>query len=559
MRFGTEVQHAQHGGTVLRFADEREDALLVVVRVDPVKAVPAVVDLPERFFRAVNMVQLADEGLHARVRRVLQKEPFKLFVIAPFDELRELVAHKAEHPAGMTRRIQRQQPRARKLPPPVARHPPDERALAVHDLVVAEREDIVLAEGVHHRERQKAVIVFAAVKVDGHIPERVVHPAHVPFIMEAEPALLRRIRHERPRRALLGIRRRAGDALADDGVERLQKRHRREILLAAALVILFPRGIVHAEIQVEHAAHAVHAQRVGVVLFQPEERRAYEERAHLIARVVEFIGAPAGHVAGFIERRAVKPAETVRVAAEMPRHPVENDADPGAVALVDEMHQTLRLAEAGRGGEKARRLIAPAAVKRVLRHGQKLEMRVAHVLDVRHERIGKLIPRIKAPVRMPPPRTGVDFINIPRPAERAAAGHPFAVRPVIGERVDARGGAGAHLGRERKGIGLPYNGAVRALDNVLIELSGARARHKAAPYAEIAAAEPVRAVAPRAEIARHANAPRVRRPYGERYAVGLCARAEELLRVEIRPVDPSLFRAVCIQGESPPFLYLSYN
>ena len=124
------------------------------------------------------------------------------------------------------------------------------------------------------------------------------------------------------------------------------------------------------------------------------------------------------------------------------------------------------------------------------------------------------------------------------------------------ERVDARGGAGAHLGREREGIGLPYNGAVRALDNVLIELSGARARHKAAPYAEIAAAEPVRAVAPRAEIARHANAPRVRRPYGERYAVGLCARAEELLRVEIRPVDPSLFRAVCIQGESPPFFIL---
>ena len=127
--------------------------------------------------------------------------------------------------------------------------------------------------------------------------------------------------------------------------------------------------------------------------------------------------------------------------------------------------------------------------------------------------------------------------------------------PIIGERVDARGGAGAHLGREREGIGLPYNGAVRALDNVLIELSGACARHKAAPYAEIAAAEPVRAVAPRAEIARHANAPRVRRPYGERYAVGLCARAEELLRVEIRPVDPSLFRVVCIQGESPPFFY----
>ena len=499
------------------------------------------------------MVQLADERLHARVRGMLQKEPFKLFVIAPLDELRELVAHEAEHPAGVARRVHRQQPRAGKLPPPVAGHPPDERALAVHDLVVAEREDIVLAEGVHHRERQQAVVVLPAVKVDGQIPERVVHPAHVPFIMEAEPALFRRIRHERPGRALLGIRRRAGHAPADNGVERLQKRHRREILLAAALVVLFPRGIVHAEVEIEHAAHAVHAQRVGVVFLQPEERRADKERAHLVAGVVEFIGAPAGHVAGFIERRAVKPAETVRVAAEMPGHPVENDADPGAVTRVDEMHQPLRLAEAGRGGKKARRLIAPAAVKRMLRHGQKLEMRVAHVLDVRHERIGELIPGIKAPVRVPPPRTGVDFINIPRPAERAAVCHPFAVRPVIGERVDARGGAGAHLGREREGVGFPDNGAVRALDDVFIELSGACARDKAAPYAEPVPAEPVRAVAPRAEIARHTYASRIRRPYAERYAVWRGMRAEELLRIVIHAVDPCLFRTVCIQGERPPF------
>ena len=240
----------------------------------------------------------------------------------------------------------------------------------------------------------------------------------------------------------------------------------------------------------------------------------------------------------------------------MPRYPVENDADPGAVALVDEMHQPLRLAEAGRCGKKARRLIAPAAVKRVLRYGQKLEMRVPHILDVRHECIGELIPRIKAPVRVPSPRTGVDLVYVPRPAERTAARHPLAVCPLVGERVDTRGSAGAHLGGKGEGVGLPDNGAVRALDNVLIKLSRARARHKAAPYAEIVAAEPMHAVAPRAEIARHANASCVRRPYGERYATGLCARAKELLRVEIRPVDPSLFRAVCIQGESPPFFIL---
>ena len=154
VRFGAEIQYAEDRGAVLRFADEREDALLVVVRVDPVKAVPAVVDLPERRFCAVNVIQFTDERLHARVRRVLQKEPLKLLIVAPFDELRKLVAHEAEHPAGVARRIQRQQPRARKLPPPVARHPPDERALAVYDLVVAERENVVLAEGVHHRERQ---------------------------------------------------------------------------------------------------------------------------------------------------------------------------------------------------------------------------------------------------------------------------------------------------------------------------------------------------------------------------------------------------------------------
>ena len=105
------------------------------------------------------------------------------------------------------------------------------------DLVVRERQDEVLAEGVHHAERQLVVVVAPVDRVLLEVAERVVHPAHVPLEAEAEPAEIGRPRHARPRGRLLRGRDDArARALYDRLVELLEERDRLEVLAAAVLV-----------------------------------------------------------------------------------------------------------------------------------------------------------------------------------------------------------------------------------------------------------------------------------------------------------------------------------
>ena len=54
-------------------ADQRDDAGLVVVAVDPLKAAAVEVALVQRGLRAVQAVQILDELLQARVQRLAQK------------------------------------------------------------------------------------------------------------------------------------------------------------------------------------------------------------------------------------------------------------------------------------------------------------------------------------------------------------------------------------------------------------------------------------------------------------------------------------------------------
>ena len=114
-----------------------------------------------------------------------------------------------------------QQPVIPQLAPLVARHLVEQRALAVHDLVVRERQDEVLRERVHERERDQVVVVAAIQRVERHVAQRVVHPAHVPLEVEAEAAEVHRPRHAGERRGFLRHRQHAGEVVADRPVELL--------------------------------------------------------------------------------------------------------------------------------------------------------------------------------------------------------------------------------------------------------------------------------------------------------------------------------------------------
>ena len=61
----------------------------------------------------------------------------------------------------------------------------DEAALAVHDFIVADGQDEILAERVEEAERDLVVVARTEERVGLHVAEHVVHPAHVPLEVEA--------------------------------------------------------------------------------------------------------------------------------------------------------------------------------------------------------------------------------------------------------------------------------------------------------------------------------------------------------------------------------------
>ena len=70
--------------------------------------------------------------------------------------------------------------------------------LAVNDLVMREREDIVLGKGIHHRETELIVMPCPRIRVSREIIEGIMHPAHIPLMCKAETAFLDGMRYLGP-------------------------------------------------------------------------------------------------------------------------------------------------------------------------------------------------------------------------------------------------------------------------------------------------------------------------------------------------------------------------
>ena len=306
-------------------AHEREDVASRVVGVDPGEARGVVVAAPEGAGGGVGGVHVAHHRVHARVLGVLEQPPVELAALGPLRLLAELAAHEEQLLARVRPHEREVGAQVGQLLPPVARHLAQQRPLAVDDLVVADRQDVVLRERVDQGEGHLAVVVAAVERVLGDVVEGVVHPAHVPLEAEAEAALAGRSGDHGPRRRLLGDRDDARDALVDGGVHLLEELHGLQVL-PAAVDVGRPLAGLAGVVEVEHRGHAVHAQPVRVVLLEPVDRVGVEEVAHLVPAEVEDVGAPllvppALRVGVLVERRAVEAGQRPLVGREVTRAP----------------------------------------------------------------------------------------------------------------------------------------------------------------------------------------------------------------------------------------------
>src|SRR5438105_1361606 len=129
-------------------------------------------------------------------------------------------------------------------------------------------------------------MIAAVNRVAREEAQRVVHPSHVPLEREAESPVRNRLGDTRPRGRLFGDREAARLLFGYHGVERGQEVERLEVL-AAAVAVRNPFTGLAAVVEIDHRGHRIDAQAVDVKLFEPAERAAEEEIAHLVTAVVE--------------------------------------------------------------------------------------------------------------------------------------------------------------------------------------------------------------------------------------------------------------------------------
>ena len=404
--------------------------------------------------------------------------------------------------------IESQRAQAGKLAPPVARHAADQRALAVHDLVVAQRADKVLGKGVHDGEREQAVVAGAPRKIGLHVVQGVVHPAHVPLVVEAQAAVLRRVGHERPRGGLLSHHHHVGVVGLHSAVDLADKRAGVQVLLGTVLVELLLAGIVNAKVEVQHAGHAVHANAVHVEVLEPVQHVGNQEGADLATGEVKLVRAPVGVNLVLKQHVAVKGGKAVGVGAKTAGHPVHDHADACLVARIDKVHELLRVAVSRRGGVVAGRLVAPGAVEGMLHKRHDLDMRIAHVAHVVHELHRQVVVGVKLAalrgegihgagvvavlvrlalrrVAVALPRANMHLVDVERLRHVVVAGaalEPCGVVPLIAiEGPQHAGGTRRALGLKGIWIGLVELFALVGLDKVFIELALLGAGNKAFP------------------------------------------------------------------------------
>lgn len=144
-----------------------------------------------------------------------------------------------------------------------------------------------------------------------------------------------------------------------------------------------------------------------------------EERKDFVPAVVKAAGPPAlvlhsVPLAALVKRLAVKLVEPMRIFGEVRGHPVEDNADARRMESVDERHEIFGRPETGRHGKVARHLISPRTVIRELRHGHEFNVRITHLLDIRHEFARKIEIGIIISIVVLLPREQIDLVDVHR-------------------------------------------------------------------------------------------------------------------------------------------------
>ena len=317
------------------------------------------------------------------VEGVFQQVPVQLPFFVPLPEVSHFVAHEVQLLARVHVHIKIQGAQLGAFFRVGAPQLIDDGLFAVHHLVVAQGQQIQFVVEVVHAENDLAVGIWPLTEGRSKIVQRIMHPAHIPLVVEAHAVVAGGSCHLEEVGGVLGSVDAGGPALVQAVVQAAQKVH--SSLVHAAVRVSLP---------VQRAGNGVHADAVAVVHVHPQGSGTVQKAAHLPAVVIEVAGAPlaVAHIAVvLVEVGAVKLCQSVGVGGKVHRHKVHDDANAHAVAGVHKAGKLGGSAVAAGNGKVAGGLVAPAAIEGMFGQRQQLHMGKVMVQQPWDQLLGQLL------------------------------------------------------------------------------------------------------------------------------------------------------------------------
>ena len=367
----------------------------------------------------------------------------------------------------------------------------------MNHFIVGKDQHIFLAVRIHHGESHAAVIEFPEERIQLHIFQEVVHPAHVPLKGKSKAVVLRSPGHLRPGCGFLGDHHRAVIPSQQAGIQVLEELDRFQVLVVAILVG-HPLSVILSVVQIQHGSHRIYTKAVHMALFHPEQGVGQKEILDLRSAIVVDLGTPVGMLAlpgifMLVAGSSVKIGQTMSILGEVSRHPVQDHADLVLVHIVHKIFEIFRSPVTGGRCIVPGHLIAPGSVEWMLRDTHQFDMSVAHIFHILCQTFRRLPVGIKAFLiffrpGMFHPGTKMHFINghcILFLVELYAVSHPCGILPyIIVEVRDAGSGSRSFFRPVGIGIRLIKLFTVHTDNKKLIQLAYGCTGNKSLPHTD---------------------------------------------------------------------------
>ena len=402
--------------TIISPTNKGNHAVLGIIAINPLKAAPVKVNLPEFLVVYIELIQSLGIGQHLGVHLILFREmPIKAVIPLPLNKLTKFTALEQQLLAWMSHPITKEATEARKFLPIITWHFVNQGALAMNYLIMGKRQHKILTKGIHHGEGNLVMMPLAVDWIQTTISQDIIHPAHIPLVVKAHATHINRLGNIWPGGGLLSNHQSLWILSKHGFIQLVEEIYSLQIAVAAMLIRL-PLAILSAIIQIQHIGHSINAEAINMILIHPENSIGNQKALYLGTAIIKIGGTPASiicslRIVGFIQIPAIKISQTMIILTEMTWYPVHNNTDTCLMCLVNQITQIIRSTKTAGSGIVASSLIAPRAVERMLTQRHKLYVGIIHILHIVNKLVSQFPIGQGLALSIPPPGAKVNLIG----------------------------------------------------------------------------------------------------------------------------------------------------